>query len=275
MDTTLEEKNARLRSILGAMEGLILGYSGGCDSTLLAAVGKEVLGERLVCVLASSETYPRAEVEEALATAERLGVAVMRIETDELRNEAFAANPPDHCYYCKRELFGRLVAIGRERGIAWVADGSNVDDLADYRPGGRAATELGIRSPLREAGLTKQEIRELSRRMGLPTWDKPAFACLASRIPYGTRIERALLTRLDEAERFLKELGFCQVRVRHHGDMARIEVEPDQIPRLASPEIRLQVARKFRELHYLYTALDLDGYRMGSMNATLDRKATA
>ncbi len=266
-----DEKLGRLRSILKEMAGVVVGYSGGCDSTLLAAVGREILGDRMICVLASSETYPGSEVEEALETAQRLGIAVMRIETDELKDEAFAANTPEHCYFCKRELFSRLVAIGKERGIAWVADGSNVDDLDDYRPGGRAAAEFGIRSPLREAGLAKQEIRELSRRMGLPTWDKPAFACLASRIPYGTRIEPAILKRLDEAERFLKDLGFRQVRVRHHGTVARIEVEPAEIARLASPEIRRQVAQKFLELHYLYTALDLDGYRMGSMNAVLDR----
>ena len=268
----LDSKIEQLRSLLTGMGGVVIGYSGGCDSTLLAAVAREVLGDRAVCVLASSETYPRSEVEEAIETADRLGIPVMRIDTDELKNEAFAANTPDRCYFCKRELFGKLVAIGKGQGIDWVADGSNVDDLDDYRPGGRAGAELGIRSPLREAGLTKKEIRELSHRLDLPTWDKPAFACLSSRIPYGTRIEPTVLTRLEEAERFLKELGFRQVRVRHHGDIARIEVEPEKIQRLVSPEIRRQVAQKFKELQYLYTTLDLDGYRMGSMNAVLDRK---
>jgi uncharacterized protein len=269
---TIDSGMERLRSILTGMGGVVIGYSGGCDSTLLAAVAREVLRDRAVCVLASSETYPRSEVEEALETADRLSIPVTRIDTDELKNEAFAANTPDRCYFCKRELFGKLAAIGKGQGIDWVADGSNVDDLNDYRPGGRAAAELGIRSPLREAGLTKKEIRELSHRLGLPTWDKPAFACLASRIPYGTRIESAVLTRLEEAERFLKERGFRQVRVRHHGDIARIEVEPEQIQRLASPEMRREVAQKFKELRYLYTTMDLDGYRMGSMNAVLDRK---
>jgi uncharacterized protein len=269
---SIDFKLKRLHALLNDMGGVVIGYSGGCDSTLLAAVAGEVLGDRAVCVLASSATYPRSEVEEALETADRLGIPVTRIDTDELRDEAFTANTPDRCYFCKRELFGKLAAIGKAEGIDWVADGSNVDDLDDYRPGGRAAAELGIRSPLREAGLTKEEIRELSHRLGLPTWDKPAFACLSSRIPYGIRIEPAVLARLEEAERFLKELGFRQVRVRHHGDIARIEVEPEKIQRLASPEIRREVAQKFKELRYLYTTLDLDGYRTGSMNAVLDRK---
>jgi len=265
----IEEKLNGLRSLLNDMGGVVIGYSGGCDSTLLAAVAREVLGERAVLVLAASETYPVAEVAEALETAAGLGLPVTRIATSELADPAFAANTPERCYFCKKELFGRLAAIGREQGLPWVADGSNVDDLDDYRPGGRAALELGVRSPLREAGFTKAEIREISRRLGLPTWDKPAFACLSSRIPYGTRIEPAILTRLEAAEAFLKDLGFRQVRVRHHGDIARIEVESAAIGRLAEPEIRQRVAERFKTLGYLYVTLDLDGYRTGSMNAVL------
>jgi uncharacterized protein len=271
----IDSKLERLRSLLTGMEGVVIGYSGGGDSTLLAAVAREVLGDRALCVLASSETYPVSEEEEALATAGKLGFAVIRIETGELANEDFAANTPDRCFFCKRELFGRLIAIGREHGIRWVADGANVDDLDDYRPGSRAAAELGVRSPLREAGLTKGDIREISRRMGLPTWNKPSFACLSSRIPYGTRIEPDILRRLDEAEQFMKGLGFRQVRVRHHGDIARIEVDPEEIPRLASTDIRRQVTEKFKEFKYLYTTLDLNGYRTGSMNAVLDREKQA
>ncbi|MEN6521659.1 MAG: ATP-dependent sacrificial sulfur transferase LarE [Armatimonadota bacterium] len=265
----IDGKLERLRVILSDMGGLVLGYSGGVDSTFLAAVATEVLKDHAVCVLASSETYPASEVLEAEKTAANLGLNLVRIHTDELKSENFACNTSDRCYFCKSELFGKLIAIAKEREIRWVADGANVDDLSDFRPGSRAAAELGVRNPLREAGLNKDEIRKLSQGMRLSTWDKPAFACLASRIPYGTRIELEVLKKLEEAEKYLKDLGFRQVRVRHHGTVARIEVEPDEIPRLASNEIRQLVADKFKNIGYTYTTLDMNGYRTGSMNAVL------
>lgn len=267
--SVIDEKLGQLRVILGEMDGLVLGYSGGVDSTFLAAVATDVLKDRAVSVIASSETYPSSEVRDAEEIAVNLGLNLVKIDTDELENENYTKNTPERCYFCKTELFGKLIGIANELGICWVADGSNIDDLGDYRPGSRAASELGIRSPLKEAGFTKDEIREASRKLGLPTSDKPAFACLASRIPYGARIEREVLKKLDEAEGFLKGLGFRQVRVRHHGTIARIEVEPEDIPRLAALELRQSVTDKFKKLGYTYTTIDMNGYRTGSMNAVL------
>jgi uncharacterized protein len=263
-------KYEHLQTILGDMKGVLVAFSGGVDSTLLLKVASEVLGEKVTAVTALSETTPAHEREDAAAYARAMGVRHLEILSRELTMASFTANPPDKCYICKKSRFGEIVQLAAEKKIPWVADGENSDDADDYRPGRRAARELGVRSPLREAGLTKPEIRQLSRELGLPSWNKPAYACLASRIPYGQAITAAKLRQVDAGEDLIRSLGLSwQVRLRHEGETARIEVEAEAIERFLDRDVRQQVLSGLRDLGFKFVALDLEGYRCGSLNRVL------
>lgn len=273
-----EQKNTagikleKLKNALKAMGSVVIAYSGGVDSTFLLSVAADVLGENVLAVTARSSTYPVREFNEASEFIKKLDVKHIVIDSEELGIEGFSQNPVNRCYYCKKELFTKVRDIAVQNGIKYVADGSNLDDLDDYRPGLQALKELGIVSPLREAGLTKDEIRELSKEMALPTWDKPAFACLASRFPYGQEITGEKLSMIEKAEQFLLDCGFRQVRVRHHGEIARIEVARQERSRFFDLELMDKVHAKFTELGFRYVALDLRGYRTGSMNEGIVNK---
>jgi len=270
---TAHPKLARLQAILKEMQSAVVAFSGGVDSTFLLKVAADTLGKNVLAVTALSPTYPPEEHDRACALARSLGVRHLTIFTNELSEPAFASNPPDRCYHCKKELFRKLREIAARENLRFVIDAGNADDLSDYRPGRKAAVEAQIRSPLIEAGLAKEEIRLLSKEMGLATWDKPSAACLASRLPYGETITPEKLQRIDSAEKLLRELGFKQVRVRSHGDLARIEVESEALQKLAVPETRALVAAKLKDLGFAYVTMDLSGYRMGSLNETLSRES--
>ena len=261
-----------LKQRLGKLSGAIIAFSGGVDSTFLLKIAYEVLDNRVIAVTARSSTYPERELNEAIEFCRQLGVKHHIIESEELEVEGFSDNPLNRCYLCKNELFTKIRLIAKEEGIQYILEGSNIDDLGDYRPGLKAVEEHKILSPLKEVELSKTEIRELSRNIGLKTWNKQPFACLSSRFPYGEKITRERLSMVDKAEQFLLDLGFRQVRVRFHGNIARIEVHPGEIERIVADSYRQQIHSKFTEIGFKYVAIDLKGYRTGSMNEGIKYK---
>ncbi len=263
----LEDRERALESVLLDMGDAVVAFSGGVDSSYLLYKAVEVLGRRVLAVTAISETYPEADLAAARELAGRLKVEHLEIHTSELEDDAFAANPPERCYHCKRELFAKLAAVATKQGYRWLAFGANADDLFDHRPGHKAAAEAGARSPLVEAGLYKADIRELSRRAGLPTWDRPASPCLASRFPYGETITAPKLRQVAAAEAALRGLGFDELRVRYHGPVARLELRAEDMPRALAE--RSRIAARLKAAGFAYVALDLEGFRSGSLNEVL------
>jgi uncharacterized protein len=265
---TVEEKLAALRSVIRGYESVVVAFSAGADSTLVAKVAADELGERALAVTSASESLAERELREALEYAESLGINHRVIYTNELSNPEYLANPTNRCYHCKTELYDHLVALAEREGYRRVANGLNLDDLGDYRPGLQAAREHDVRAPLQEAGLTKADVRAISKLLDVPTWDKPAMACLSSRVPYGEAITPEKLRQIDHAEQVIRDLGYRQLRVRHHGQVARIELSADQLVSFVAEHAAV-VTERLKALGFQYVTLDLQGFRSGSMNEVL------
>src|SRR3989475_5068307 len=272
IDAETRAKYEYLQTILRDMESVLVAYSGGVDSALLLKVAYDVLGTRAMGVIASSPAYAVEETEEALAVAEQMGISVMTLETHELEDERYVTNDFNRCYFCKTELFTQLKPLAKEHNLRHIAYGVNKDDDGDFRPGQRAAREFSVRGPLKEAGMGKREIRAVARLLGVPVWDKPAMACFSSRIPYGSKVDVTTLQMIYKAEKLLHDLGFHQLRVRHHDKVARIEVERSEMPRLIEEEMSRIVTDGLREIGYTYVTIDLLGYRTRSMNEGFFKK---
>ncbi len=272
MNQELESKYSQLKSIIRELGSVVIGYSGGVDSTLLLKVAVDELGDNALAVIGKSETHPAHEYEDAVKFARALSARFEEIRTEETDNLKFKENPIDRCYHCKTELFSKLHIVATQKGIRWIADGAITDDLSDYRPGMKAKKEQNVRSPLLEAGMNKSDVRELSKYLGLPTWDKGSFACLSSRFPYGMAITKEALQKIDAAEVMLHNLGFHYYRVRYHDSKtARIEVGIEEIQRLIDPDLRNKIVTDIKHLGFTYVTLDLQGYRTGSMNEVLPK----
>ena len=267
--SSLPEKGRRLHDILAGYQSVLVAFSGGVDSAYLAIAASTALGPRALAVTADSPSYPDSHRRLALSIASDFGFAHEIIYTSELERPEYRANPANRCYYCKDELYGRLTALATERGLAVVVDGNNADDRGDYRPGRQAAREHGVKSPLDEANLTKDDIRELARAVGLQSWNEPASACLSSRIPYGTEVSDEKLRQIEQAETVLRDLGFRVFRVRHHDSVARLEIARSEMPRALDPDVNARLVAALKELGYQYVSLDLQGYRLGSLNEAL------
>jgi uncharacterized protein len=267
-------KMIKLNNIIGSNPKAIVAFSGGVDSTLLLRLCSDILGRRnVLAVTGVSQTYTEEEKREASKFAGKLGVKHMLLETDELACREFAENPGNRCYYCKLELYRKIAGVALKKGFPVIFDATNVDDLADYRPGRRAAEERGVISPFVLAGFTKRDIRDISKKIGLPSWDKPANPCLASRVPYGTRITEEVLEKIHAGEKFIRDLGFPVVRLRHHDELARIEIPAEDFPRVLKRGTLQKIAAHLKSLGYLWIALDIEGYRTGSLNRSLARPA--